>query len=649
MSIPLTINGAVFQYPENNDEAWGVDATGWAQAVTNGMLQMAGGSFPLTADVNFGGSFGPVALYYKSRSANIATAGVVRLSSTDAIEWRNAANTGNNILTTSGDVLLYNGASVVTPALTNTHIFVGNVSNQPADVAMSGDMTIANTGITTIKPNLTLTSLKSNSANTAASGFLRMANSVDGAAWRNTANTGDYSLTVNGADQLQFANFGMPIISGPFNSATVAIWSAPTVLGYAGLTSSAVTTTELGYLSGTTSSVQTQLGGKLSLTGGTMSGAINMGSNKITGITSVNDTFIGFGHNYLLNGDMRFDQRKEGGTYSSSNHMAQHSLDQWRYEGTGTPEYTIKRDNNTFPAGFTSTLRMQVTTGGTAGALDGYNLEYPAAPDMQENWQWGSAGAVTVTLSFWVYCNQTGTYSIALLNGVDSQSYVSTYTINSANTWEYKTVTVPGPVTGGTSAWPITGIVYGLKVVWDFGSGTGIATSSLNTWLSGTFWKATGSANVISTTSNNWQLTGVQLEIGSAASAFEFIPYGLMLARLQRYYWKSFLQGTAAAQGTTPTGAGALQYIAQNSAIKANGYHLVFPTPMFQTPALTGFSPGSATSKWWNFNLTTDSGDFQTSSISANSALLINSQVGGDLIQQGLGIQVTANARLGDI
>ncbi len=114
MSIPLTINGAVFEYPVDFDENWGVDATGWAQAVTNGMLQMAGGSFPITADVNFGPNFGLLSKYFETRSSFPATTGTIRLSPIDAgIAWRNNAHSGNNILTTdASDNLQYNGSTI---------------------------------------------------------------------------------------------------------------------------------------------------------------------------------------------------------------------------------------------------------------------------------------------------------------------------------------------------------------------------------------------------------------------------------------------------------------------------------------------------------------------------------------------------------
>lgn len=177
MAIPLNINGAVFEYPENFDENWGINATGWAQAVTNGMLQRAGGNFPLTADANFGASFGLVSLYYKSRSSNIATAGTVRLASADpGIVFRNNANSGNLVLTTdASDNLLFNGSTFGTG---------GNVSAGTAhQLAYYPASTNSVSGLTLITANRALASdangLPVASAATAASlAFLDATSSV---------------------------------------------------------------------------------------------------------------------------------------------------------------------------------------------------------------------------------------------------------------------------------------------------------------------------------------------------------------------------------------------------------------------------------------------------------------------------------------
>lgn len=240
MALPLTINGQVFEYPQTFDEDWGVDATGWAQAVTAGALYLSGGNFPLTATVDFGSSFGIKVKSITSKTANPATAGYLLLAKTDAIEWRNNANSGNLVLAIDGsNNLTFNGTPLGTTSLTNTHIFVGNASNVPTDVAMSGDATIANTGALTIA-NSAITNAKVSAS--AAIAVSKLA-----------------TLTASRA----------------------------VVTDSGGLLAvSAVTATELGYSSGLTGNIQTQLATYLPLSGGTMSGAINMASHKITSVTN---------------------------------------------------------------------------------------------------------------------------------------------------------------------------------------------------------------------------------------------------------------------------------------------------------------------------------------------------------------------------
>lgn len=112
MSVNLTINGQTFAYPEVGDTDWGTSATLWATAATNGMLQKAGGTFTLLADVDFGATFGLVSTYYKTRTANLSSAGSLRLAQADSIGWRNNANSGNLLLSVSSDSLQFNGTSI---------------------------------------------------------------------------------------------------------------------------------------------------------------------------------------------------------------------------------------------------------------------------------------------------------------------------------------------------------------------------------------------------------------------------------------------------------------------------------------------------------------------------------------------------------
>lgn len=114
MSVSLVINGTTFAYPSQDDKnKWGTSATAWAQAVTTGMLQKAGGTFQLLAEVDFGTAFGIKALSYKSRTANVSSTGIVRLAKTDAISWRNNANSADLALSIDGsNQLLFNGVSL---------------------------------------------------------------------------------------------------------------------------------------------------------------------------------------------------------------------------------------------------------------------------------------------------------------------------------------------------------------------------------------------------------------------------------------------------------------------------------------------------------------------------------------------------------
>lgn len=118
MAVNLTVNAATFAFPTTGDEDWGSAVTGWASAVTSGMLQKAGGSFTLSAEVDFGAAFGLKALYYKSRNSNPAATGQVRLGNAETIAWRNQANNGDKALSVnSSNQLVYDGGVVLALAI----------------------------------------------------------------------------------------------------------------------------------------------------------------------------------------------------------------------------------------------------------------------------------------------------------------------------------------------------------------------------------------------------------------------------------------------------------------------------------------------------------------------------------------------------
>ena len=123
MSQTVTLNGVSYTVPEENDNNWGGYTTTYLVAIASNMLQKNGGAFNLTADVDFGSTYGLIAGYFKSASSNIASAGVLRLSNTDDIAFRNIANSGDLLLSADAStdgILNFNSVALVTVSATQT-------------------------------------------------------------------------------------------------------------------------------------------------------------------------------------------------------------------------------------------------------------------------------------------------------------------------------------------------------------------------------------------------------------------------------------------------------------------------------------------------------------------------------------------------
>jgi hypothetical protein len=209
-------------------------------------------------------------------------------------------------------------------------------------------------------------------------------------------------------------------------------------------------------------------------------------------------------------------------------------MDRWAtYASTGTIAVTQSTDA---PAGFANSFLWTTTTGGSRASGDYYEFVQFIEGYNIADLSWGTSSAKPITISFWTKSSVTGVFGVLFRNSAANRNYVTTYTINSANTWEQKSITLAG-CTDGT--WQTT-TSKGIEVWFDLGSGSTYQTSTLNSWISGSGSSLTSTtqAAVGSVTGATLYITGVQLEAGTTASPFEYRQYGTELALCQRYYYQ---------------------------------------------------------------------------------------------------------------
>lgn len=238
--------------------------------------------------------------------------------------------------------------------------------------------------------------------------------------------------------------------------------------------------------------------------------------------------------NLLINGAMQVDQRNSGASYTMAN--ATYGLDRWGGYSSAASKYSVQRLTTTPPAGFGYYQRVTslAATADTAGAyyvlyqvIEGFNSSKLA---------WGTASAKSVSLSFWVRSSLTGTFGGGLRNAGSGgfYSYAFTYTINAANTWEYKTISITGSTAG---TWGSTNDI-GINLYLDLGCNSS-ETQAAGSWANVNKLAANGCVRLVGTNAATLDITGVQLEQGSVATPFEFEQYSTTLAKCQRYYWRA--------------------------------------------------------------------------------------------------------------
>ena len=265
-------------------------------------------------------------------------------------------------------------------------------------------------------------------------------------------------------------------------------------------------------------------------------------ANSITDNTittdQIADTSVHGRRNLVINGAMQVAQRSTSQTGLTSGTFA--TLDRFRVSNAGRDEHVYTEAQvSDAPDGFVNSFKVTTTTAETSiDANDAFWVQHIIEAQNLQHLQNGSSGALSTTLSFYVKSSQTGTFGVNLYKPDNTARVInSTYTISSADTWEYKTITFAGDTAGG-------GIDNnngeGLRVVWHLAAGSNYDSANSTSWInySTANW-AGGHAQdgVITTTNATWQITGVQFEVGNKATPFEHRSFSEEEQLCFRYYY----------------------------------------------------------------------------------------------------------------
>lgn len=286
-------------------------------------------------------------------------------------------------------------------------------------------------------------------------------------------------------------------------------------------------------------------------------------TNAVTLASLANSGYL---RNRIINGNMVINQRNATVTVNAAGPL--YSVDRWGGTGETADGVFTLAQTSAGPTGFPFSLKATVTTAdASVGAAQRYIIQQRIEGNNISDFAWGSASAKSVTLSFWVFSSLTGTFGGFFRNSAGTRNYVFSYSISSANTWEYKTIVVSGDTTG---TW-LTDNGIGIILAFSIGAGSD-RVGTAGVWSGENHQAPTGQTQLISTNGATFYITGVQLEVGTQATPFEWRPYGTELQLAQRYYAKMINTSIFGDFGN------------------ANNYSVVnvfTPVPMRATPTLT--------------------------------------------------------------
>ena len=315
--------------------------------------------------------------------------------------------------------------------------------------------------------------------------------------------------------------------------------------------------------------------------------------------------------NFIINGAMNVAQRGTSATGKTS--TGYYACDRWKLDISSAGTWTqIQSTDVPTGQGFSNSTKLDCTTAdGSLGASDRVFITQRIEDQNCVSSAKGTSDAKSLTASFWVKSNKTGTYILELYDSHNSRHISKSYTISSSNTWEYKTITFEGDTTGAFANDNGVGFMlqFWLAAGSDFTSGT-LATS----WQANDSTdRAVGQLNLADSTDNEWLYTGVQLEIGEKATEFEHEPFETTLAKCQRYHYNLTHSAT-----DVPIGTAIYYNSSQVNVI------VPFPVSMRAVPTLNVTSATSYYNIYRN-NATDSCNDFELDKATVNMADIKNS------------------------
>lgn len=386
MAVSVSVNGSSYSIPQFREQGWATSVTSWIQAISSSTLQKNGGTFTLTAEVDFGATYGIKLAYFKSASSNIATSGVGRLANNEGISWRNAANSSNLLLkVNASDALEFNGVT----------LSAGGSLTASRALASNGSGEIAVSTVTT-------TELQRLSGITST------------------------AVGISDSQTLTNKTLTSPTINTPtINTPTV---DTPTLTHVS--TPSAPSS---GYLK-----LYPKSGNTVHTIGS------SGGENELLSLATNSNT-----KNWIINGNFDFWQRGTSfSSVADNTYTVDRFLYNKAGAAVHTISRETSILPTLSESGFKSSYALKIdctTIDSSIAASDFVSIQ-----TRLEGFAWAQLINKAVTLTFWVYATKTGTYCVSFSNNGIDRSYVAEYTVSSANTWEKKTITVTLNPSGGT-------------------------------------------------------------------------------------------------------------------------------------------------------------------------------------------------------